>query len=174
MSQADYPKLDRLDQKILAALYQNARVTKTQMSEDIGLSATRCTERMQRLERAKIIRGYHADIDLRRLAKLSLFQVQVRLFDTSPAKARQFEQFIGRIDEIISCHAVLGQVDYVMVVAAPDTETFQSIMDEISTREITKFEFVTFPISKNIKAPQIVPLQSLIEISRQTYNSDDL
>lgn len=167
------PKLDKLDLKILASLYGSARITKTQMSDDIGLSATRCSERMERLERAKIIRGYYADIDLRRLAKLSLFQVQVRLSDTTPAKARQFEQFVGRVDEILSCQAVLGSVDYVMTVVAPDTETFQATMDEISARETIKFEFVTFPISKNVKSPHAVPLQALIEIAQNGFVTED-
>jgi Lrp/AsnC family transcriptional regulator of ectoine degradation len=160
------PKLDRLDQKILASLYRNARITKTEMGDEIGLSPTRCAERMQRLERAKIIRGYYADIDLRKLAKLSLFQVQVRLADTSPAKAQQFEHFIARIDEVLSCQAVLGSVDYFLTVVAPDIESFQSNMDEISSREMCKFEFVTFPVSKNVKGPHTVPLLSLIELSQ--------
>lgn len=163
MSLPNRPKLDKLDQRILATLYRNARVSKTQMSDEVGLSATRCAERMQRLEKASIIRGYHADIDLRLLARLTLFHVHVRLFDTTPTKMRLFEQLILRRDEVIVCQAVLGSVDYFMTVVAPDTETFQSIMDHVSSEESIKFDFTTIPVTKSIKMPYMVPLMSLIE-----------
>jgi len=156
-------KLDRLDHKILAALQREGRITKTQLSAEVGLSATRCWERMKALERAGIIRGYHADIDLRRLARLSLFQVHVRLFDTTSAKCRQFEQLIARFDDIISCHAVLGTIDYVMLVAAPDVETFQITMDELCDSNVIRFDFVTFPVSRHIKSVEKTSIMELIK-----------
>lgn len=164
MSLPSRPKLDRLDQRILAALYRNARITKTEMGDEVGLSASRCAERMQRLEQSSLIRGYHADVDLRLLARLSLYHVHVRLYDTTPARMRQFEQLILRVDQIIACQAVLGSVDYTMVVVAPDPETFQIIMDDLSSREGVKFDFTTFPVTKNIKVPAGVSLLSLLEM----------
>ncbi|WP_327754559.1 Lrp/AsnC family transcriptional regulator (plasmid) [Sphingobium sp. SJ10-10] len=155
-------KLDMLDKKILGVLYREGRITKLKMSEEVGLSATRCWERMQLLEKAGIIRGYHADIDLRRLAKLSTFQVQVKLSDTSPAKARQFEQLIREVDQITTCQAVLGDVDYLMTVVAPDVESFQAIMDSISEVHGVRFQFVTYPISKVIKLPHSVSFLDMI------------
>jgi Lrp/AsnC family transcriptional regulator of ectoine degradation len=133
------------------------------MSDAVGLSATRCAERMQRLEKTSIIQGYHADVDLRLLARLSFFHVHVRLFDTTPPKMKQFEQCVLPVDEIIACQAVLGSVDYVLTVVAPNTETFQTVMDGLSSRENLKFDFTTFPVSKNIKSPHSISLLALIE-----------
>jgi Lrp/AsnC family transcriptional regulator of ectoine degradation len=164
MSRFERPKLDRLDLKIMDTLYREGRITKTEMSQEVGLSATRCWERMRKLETAGIIRGYHADIDLRRLLHLSLYQVQAKLANGSPTSLRQFEHFIMRIDEVISCQAVLGSVDYLMTVVAPDTETFLVIMDEILESSLNKFEFTTFPISKTVKSRHTVPLMSLMTI----------
>jgi len=163
MSLQGRPKLDKLDQRILATVYRNARISKTQMSDEVGLSATRCAERMQRLEKSQIIRGYHADIDFRLLARLSCFHVHVRLFDTTPPKMKQFEQAILTVDEITSCQAVLGSVDYILMVLAPNTEAFQGVMDDLSMRESLKFDFTTFPVSKHIKSPHAVSLLALIE-----------
>ena len=156
-------KFDRLDQKILAALQRNARISKTQMSNEVGLSATRCAERMQRLEKSQIIRGYHADLDLRLLAHLSYYIAQVRLFETTPPKMKQFEQAILGIDEIIACEAVLGSVDYILTVVAPNTEAFQSIMDNLSVKESVRFDFTTFPVAKHVKFAHSLPLTSLLE-----------
>jgi Lrp/AsnC family transcriptional regulator, regulator of ectoine-degradation genes len=157
------PKLDKLDKKILSALYRDARISKTQMSDEVGLSATRCSERMQRLEKSQIVRGYHADIDFRLLAHLSIFHVHVRLFDTTPPRMKQFEQLILTVHEIIACEAVLGQIDYIMTVVAPNTEAFQQIMDGLSAHENLKFDFITFPVSKHVKSSHDVSLMSLIE-----------
>jgi Lrp/AsnC family transcriptional regulator of ectoine degradation len=158
-------KLDRLDRKILASLHRDGRITKSRMSEEVGLSATRCCERMQKLERSGVIRGYHADIDLRRLARLSLYQVQVSLTNPSSANAQQFERMVARIDEIISCQAVLGTVDYLMVVAAPDTETYHRIMEEVSSRETLAFDYITYPVTKTVKSVSSVSLLALIALA---------
>jgi Lrp/AsnC family transcriptional regulator of ectoine degradation len=169
---AGRPRIDRLDYKILAVLRRDGRITKTDLGSEVGLSASRCWERMQRLVAANIIRGYHADVDLRKLAKLSQYHVHVRLLDTSPAGARRFEQLISKVHAIVSCQAVLGTVDYVLTVVAPDTETFRVIMQNVSDREAGRFEFVTFPVSKVVKSPQAVGLLELIE-SVQSMEADE-
>ena len=139
------PKTDRIDHKILAALQRDGRITNTRMSEQVGLSATRCWERVKRLERTGVIRGYHADIDLRRLAKLSLYQAHVR-----------------NEDAVLSGHATLGNYDYVLMVAAPDTESFQSVMDRILLQCGVDFEFVTSSIYKTVKASNSSPIAVLL------------
>lgn len=163
MALSNRQKLDRLDKKILAALQRNARVSKTQMSNEVGLSATRCAERMQRLEKSQIIRGYHADLDLRLLARFSYYIAQVRLFETTPPKMKQFEQAILSVDEIVACEAVLGSVDYILTVIALNTEAFQSIMDNLSVRENLRFDFTTFPVAKHVKFAHSLPLLALLD-----------
>lgn len=153
---------DTVDQKILAMLHRHGRISKTQLSVDLGLSPTRCWERMQRLENERYIRGYHADIDLKKSAGLSLFLVQVRLIDSSVACARQFERVAAGIDEIVSCQAVLGTVDYFLMIAACDIDSYQRIIEHLSNQDSAKFEFVTFPISKTIKTPAAVSLWALL------------
>lgn len=76
---------------------------------------------------------------------------------------KQFEQCIVPVHEIVACQAVLGSVDYVLTVAAPNTEAFQAVMDELSSRENVRFDFTTFPVSKNIKSPHAISLLALIE-----------
>jgi Lrp/AsnC family transcriptional regulator, regulator of ectoine-degradation genes len=154
--------LDAFDHKILAAVHRDGRISKTKMSVEVGLSATRCWERMQRMEKDGIIRGYHADIDLKRLSGLSFFMVQVTLNDSSVARARQFERLVANVTEIVSVQAVLGTVDYFLIVAASGVESYQRIIEDLSNQETVKFEFVTFPISKTLKTPFSVPLSGAL------------
>lgn len=145
-------RVDRIDLSILAALFTQARISKVQMSTEVGLSASRCYERMRRLEQAEIIRGYHADIDIARLASCLQFLVQIKLLNYTGARARQFEKTILRIPEIISCQSVLGNIDYIIVVVAATIERYQDVIAELRALSESEFDFVTFPISKAIKS----------------------
>lgn len=165
------PKIDRIDRKILAALQRDGRITNTRMSEEVGLSATRCWERVKRLERSGVIRGYHADIDLRRLAKLSLYQARITLSNTTPTKAQMFERFIKGEDAVLSCHATLGNYDYILVVAAQDTESFQSVMDRILVEGCVDFEFVTSPVYKSVKSSTSSSIAALIGVGQDGGDS---
>lgn len=145
-------RVDRIDLSILAALFSQARISKVQMSSDVGLSASRCYERMRRLEQAEIIRGYHADIDIARLASCLQFLVQIKLLNYTGARAKQFEKAVLRMPEIISCQSVLGHIDYIIVVVAASVERYQDLIAELREASQSEFDFVTFPVSKAVKS----------------------
>jgi Lrp/AsnC family transcriptional regulator of ectoine degradation len=163
MAQNSRPsRIDRIDLSILTALFSQARISKVQMSEAVGISASRCYERMRRLEQQEIIRGYHADIDIARLASCLQFQVQVKLLNYTSARARQFEKTLLKMPEIVSCHGVLGHVDYVMTVVAATVERYQEVIAELRSDSECEFDFVTFPISKAIKSPSHGDLKQIV------------
>jgi Lrp/AsnC family transcriptional regulator, regulator of ectoine-degradation genes len=155
-------RVDRIDLSILAELFAQARISKVQMSEAVGLSASRCYERMRRLEQVEIIRGYHADIDIARLVSCLQFQVQIKLLNYTGARARQFEKALLRIPEIISCHSVLGHVDYIIVVVAATIERYQEVIAELRSLSESEFDFVTFPISKAVKSHSHSDLKQIV------------
>lgn len=62
------PRLDRIDKKILEILSQDGRISYQKLSEQVNLTARPCLERVRLLERAGIIRGYSAIIELRNLS----------------------------------------------------------------------------------------------------------
>src|SRR5690349_6672766 len=111
-------RLDRIDMKILVALHENGRITKVDLSDRVGLSATPCCARIARLESEGFIRGYHADVDLERLAGMSRFLVTVSIKEYTPEKARRFEGIIAGIPFVVECDAVFGSIDYVLQIYA--------------------------------------------------------
>jgi Lrp/AsnC family transcriptional regulator, regulator of ectoine-degradation genes len=155
-------KPDALDLRILAALHRDGRISKTKLSADVGLSPTRCWERMRRMEDEGIIQGYHADISLRRLAGLSLFLVQIKLQDASLSGGRRFERMTLAIDEVICCEDVLGTTDYYIIVAATGVEAYQEVIERLSAQDSVKFDYITFPIARTVKSKYSVSLISLL------------
>ena len=154
--------VDRIGLSILATLFSHARVSKVQMSAQVGVSASRCYERMRHLEQMKIIRGYHADIDIARLASCMQFLVQIKLLNYTPAHSKQFEKTVLKIAEIISCESVLGNIDYVIVVAAANVEKYQEVIAKLRASSDNEFDFLTFPISKTIKSPGQSDLRQIV------------
>ncbi|MBS0364853.1 MAG: Lrp/AsnC family transcriptional regulator [Proteobacteria bacterium] len=154
--------VDRIDLNILAALYASARLSKVQMSEAVGISAGRCHQRMQRLEADGIVRGYHADVDLGRLTGAVQFLTQITLRNDASDRVRQFERAAARTPEVLWCLSVLGQIDYIAVIAAPGIERYQEVIGELRQLSGDEFEFLTYAISGSVKAAGQADLRALV------------
>ncbi len=107
--------LDDLDAAILRYLQQNGRATNYEVGEAVGLSASAASRRIQALETSGAIRGYRALIDDRLLGKRMTVYIRVTLERQSAAVLGAFEAAILRCHEIVSCHLMAGQYDYMLV-----------------------------------------------------------
>ncbi len=146
-----HPLLDAFDMRILAALHRDGRMTKVKLAEIIGLSPTPCGSRIERLEKAGLVRGYHADIDLVQLARLTRFRMTVSLRDWTPPKARRFEAAVAGIPNIVECEAVLGDIDYIVTVLAVSIGHYQEIIGILLATLSDEIDFTTYPVSKSVK-----------------------
>jgi Lrp/AsnC family transcriptional regulator of ectoine degradation len=140
--------LDAIDLRILAALARDGRISKVRLAEITGLSPTPCAMRIERLERACYIRGYHADIDIERLGNFSQFIVLARLRDYTAETARQFEAIVAATPNIVLCDAVSGSSDYAMRIFARNVRHYHETMAPFLVMEI---DYTTYPVSKTVK-----------------------
>ena len=155
------PKIDSLDLRILASLLKSGRITKVDLGEEVGLSPTPCYERMKRMEKSKVIRGYHADVNFRLLGNYSYFWVKIRLNEFTKEKTTRFERMVLERDDILECHAILGHADYLVKVAAKSVEDYHNTLQNLAEEE--EFLYDSFPISKVIKEPYQSSLIRLIQ-----------
>ena len=109
------PGLDELDLAILHYLERNGRATNYEVGEEVGLSASAASRRIQALEASGAIRGYSALIDDRLLGKRRTVYIRVTLDRQSADVLGAFEKAIRRIKGIASCHLMAGQYDYMLV-----------------------------------------------------------
>ncbi len=143
-------KIDFIDLKILGALQVEGRVSKTLLSEAVGLSSTPCNERMRRLEDTGFIKGYHADINYELLEGYSLYWAAINLKDYS-ARSEAFEQHLMDIPEVFEVFAVLGQIDYQLQIAARNVQEYQRIIDKIINFDGGLVDYVSNPVTRHIK-----------------------
>jgi DNA-binding Lrp family transcriptional regulator len=107
--------LDDLDGAILGFLQRNGRATNYEVGEAVGLSASAASRRIQSLEAAGVIRGYRAVIDDRMLGKRMTVYIRVTLERQSAPVLSAFETALRHCREIVSCHLMAGQYDYMLV-----------------------------------------------------------
>jgi len=148
--------------KILSALYRDGRMTKLQLAEEVGLSATPCWERMKKLERNGIIKGYHAELDLKKIAAISATRVEVTLRDYSLAAAAEFEKVVCQMPEVIECEAVLGNIDYILKILSRNVEDYQRLIESLLASLSMEVEHKTLPVSKTIKQAYHCDIQDVV------------
>ena len=85
-----FKELDRIDRRILDILQSDGRISMTDLAERVGLSATPCTERVRRLEKAGVIQGYYARLDPKAMDLPLLVFVEIKL---STKSGEIFEAF---------------------------------------------------------------------------------
>ncbi len=125
--------MDRIDFKILAELQADARLSIVELSRRVGLTKTPCAERLRRLEKSGVIRGYHADLDPDAIGAGHIVVVQVLLTSTTEQDLRRFNEAVRRIPEIESCHMIAGDFDYLLKVRTRDIHAYRRVMgDQIS------------------------------------------
>lgn len=107
--------LDELDTAILGFLQRFGRATNFEVGEAVGLSASAASRRIQVLEASGAIRGYRALIDDRLLGKRKTVYIRVTLERQSAAVLSAFEAAVRHCHEIVSCHLMAGQYDYMLV-----------------------------------------------------------
>ena len=116
--------LDRTDQRLLAALQDDARLTVAELAERVSLSTSPCWRRVRRLEQAGYIAGYHAQLSATRLGYGITAFVSVVMGSHTREVARAFEASLHDIPEIVACHNVSGQYDFLLEVVATDLAAY--------------------------------------------------
>ena len=116
--------LDRIDLRLLAELQQDARLTVAELAERVSLSPSPCWRRVKRLEQAGYIEGYHARLSAPRLGYGITAFVSVVMGSHTREVARAFEARLQDIPEIIACHNVSGQYDFLLEVVAADLAAY--------------------------------------------------
>ena len=122
--------LDRIDRAILKALQADGRMTNSDLSRLINLSATPCLERVRRLERDGYIESYHAKLNAEKVNAGFLVFITVSLDQTNENIFTKFKSKIAEIPEIMECHMVGGGFDYILKVRTGSMAEYRRLMEE--------------------------------------------
>lgn len=125
--------MDEIDKALLRILQQNARASLKEISKAINLSLPSTSERLRKLENSGYINGYTALLNNHKLGKLITCFCMVILKEQSFALEEKFRELVQKKPEIVECHCVAGEYEYVMKVITDSTLTLEKLL--ISLRE---------------------------------------
>ncbi len=129
------PSLDDLDLRILAELQADGRMTNVELARRVGLSAPPCLRRVRRLEEARIIRGYHAELDPVALGYEITFFALVGLESQKDAVLGAFERLLQDWPEVRECHMIRGGGDFLLRLVARDTAHENALTTKLTAQQ---------------------------------------
>jgi len=119
--------LDATDKTLLRALQRNGRATNAELAAAANLSDSACFRRVRALEASGVIAGYAALLDPRKVdLGLTVF-VSITLTSQAQDELATFEAAVSDMPEIMDCHLMAGQADYLLRVVAADVDDLERI-----------------------------------------------
>lgn len=122
--------LDAIDLKILAQLQKDSNLSSAEVAERVGLSQSPCWRRIQRLEAAGFVSGHVALLDRKRLGLNVQIFAHVKLDAHGRKSLPEFAQAIKRFPEVLECHVLMGEVDFLLRIVTRDVETYERFFFE--------------------------------------------
>lgn len=119
--------LDTVDRTLLTILQTDARITNAALAEQVHLSPSACLRRVRRLEEAGVITGYVAVLDRSMIGRGTSVFVEITLTSQHEDLLDEFEAQVAVVPEVLSCHLMAGNSDYLLHVAADDVSDYERI-----------------------------------------------
>lgn len=122
--------MDRVDRKILKELQLNGKISNVELAKRVDLSPTPCLNRVKRLEKEGYIEAYTIRVNPELVdAKLLVF-VEIRLDRTSRNVFNDFRVAVRKLSEIMECHLVSGDFDYLLKARVKDMQAYRKLLGE--------------------------------------------
>lgn len=145
--------LDRIDKSILRHLQRDGRLTNADIAKSVNVSPATCHRRTQRLLDEGHITGVHAQINPTSIGLGALVMVGVVLDRSTPESFAALEEAVSGMKELLDCHLVAGDFDYLLKIRVRDMADFNELHSKMlialpGVRQIRSF-FVMKEVKEN-------------------------
>ena len=153
--------MDEIDRKLLAILQEDVTLSVAQMAERVGLSATPCWKRIQKLEATGVITRRVALVAPERIGMGLTVFVAVEAGDHTPAWLETFARMVMDQPAVMDVYRMAGEVDYMLRVAVADMAEFDAFYKRLIAAVPMKNVTSRFAMER-IKATTAYPLHSSV------------
>ena len=122
--------LDATDLRILELLQEDASLSAADVASRVGLSQSPCWRRIHRLEQEGYVAARVAVLDRRRLGFNVMVFVQVKLVRGARNSLAEFERTVQAFPEVLECHMLMGETDFLLKVVTRDVEGYERFLRE--------------------------------------------
>lgn len=127
-------KIDKTDKKILDILQNDAYITNVELASRVGISPPAMLERVKRLEESSVIKRYVALVDGQKVGKGTTALVSVSLTAHQLSSIDTFTAAIEKLDEVLECHHIAGDHDFLLKVCVKDIQSYEKFILEKLTK----------------------------------------
>jgi DNA-binding Lrp family transcriptional regulator len=120
--------LDSKDKHLLEELQANSRITNAALAKRIGLSPSSTLERVKKLEVSGFIEKYITLLNPRKVGYSCFTFVEVKLARHGETPVEDFISSIAHIPEVLECHHITGEADFLLKVATKDIPTYEELI----------------------------------------------
>jgi len=121
--------VEDLDRQIVSLLAADGRRSYTDLARDTGLSVSAVHQRVRRLEKRGVIRGYHAEIDADEVGLPMTAFVSIKPID--PSAPDDAPDRLAGLQAIEACHSVAGDESYILKVRVASPSALEGLLQEI-------------------------------------------
>lgn len=158
MAAAAAPALDAFDRRLIRALQDDGSLSNAALAERIGLSASQVSRRRARLEAAGVITGYRALLAPEAVGIGVTVFVHIALHSHSRDNARRFRDLVRLTPAVIEAHALTGESDYLVKLAASDLKELASLINDVFLPHESVARVRSEIVLETLKQPTGLPL----------------
>ncbi len=144
--------MDVIDRKIVQELQADARLTRSELGRRVGLSSTAVADRLRRLEETKVIVGYHASIDPKKVGYGISAMLRIR---PNTGDLKRIAGVAQETPEVIECHRITGEDCFFLKLHLRSIDDLEEILD----RFVVYGQTTTSIIHSSPVAPRALPLE---------------
>jgi DNA-binding Lrp family transcriptional regulator len=156
MSSTD--SLDELDAALVRELQNDARKTNRDIAEAVDVAPSTSLERIRSLRHRGVIRGFHADVDLRALGRQVQALIAVRIRPPSRGNIEAFRDWVRELPETVGVFVVSGGDDFLIHVAVPTTDSLYAFVIDRLTERAEVADVRTSVVYEHLRRPVVQPL----------------
>ena len=155
------PTINRTDRKLLEILQKDGHLTNLELAERVSLSPSACLRRVRALEKAGVIRRYVALVDARKVGLALTAFVNLKLEKRGRQPADAFARAVKDWPEVLGCHSLTGDMDYVLRVQVEDLDHFSRFVMDSLLKHPSVLDVKSSFVLEEVKETTALPLAQL-------------
>jgi Lrp/AsnC family transcriptional regulator, leucine-responsive regulatory protein len=150
--------LDSFDRQLLNLVQEDAGLTADQLAGRVALSSSAIQRRLRRLRDEGVIVRDTAIVDPRKVGRPTFFIVSLKVERERPELLAQLRKWLSAQDHIQQVFYVTGEADFILVITAPDTETYDELMSRLVGENPNVRRFTTNVALSVVKRGLTIPV----------------
>ena len=151
-------ELDRFDRQLLNLVQQDSAQTAERLAEQVGLSPSAIQRRLKRMREQGVIVREAAIVEPREVGRPTFFVVSLQVEQERPEQLAQLREWLTKHAEVQQAFYVTGEADFVIIVTARDTESFDAMMSRLIQENPNVRRFTTNVVLNLVKRGLSIPV----------------